>query len=375
MNEKQRAKREAPTVGTVERRTFAAPSPVEIRAEGDSKGIRGIGIAVGVTTDIGPFTEEIDSAALTDEILGQDIRGLYNHDENFVLGRTKSGTMVVRKTKSGVEYDIEKMPASRADVMEAIERGDVDGSSFSFTVLEDAWTRADEKSKPHRRILAFERLYDMGPVAFPAYDGHAVVSARSLAAAAEAGAEIPEDLRAEPDPEETREEPVAEETEETEEKREDPSIRSVMFEGELVSIEGREESDSDFRDRLQVALRAVYPGENSWVYIADVFSRDGYVVFWYETGDENPAMASGLYRSEYTIGEDDSISFGEPVRVRRVTLYEPIARSLEEAGRALAEVRERMDAMEGEVRSALATAGRLSRAVELLSSRLDVETL
>lgn len=199
----------APKVGEVERRTFSVPAGLETRAEG-SKGIRGVGIAAGVTVDIGPFTEEIDRGAI-DDVLEMDVRGLFNHNDNYVLGRTKSGTMKLRKVEAGIEYDIPELPASRADVMEAIERKDVDGSSFSFTVLEDAWTRGDENTKPHRRVMRFQRVYDMGPVAFPAYEDFAVVSARSLQAAAEAGAEIPPELRDEPEPGAPPAEPPAEE--------------------------------------------------------------------------------------------------------------------------------------------------------------------
>ena len=153
---------------------------IEVRADEDSdlRGIGGTAAVFGSETDLGMFTEEIAPGAF-DDVLDGDTRGLFNHDPNYVLGRTKSGTMTLRATGDGLEYDIPSMPKSRADVMEAIERGDVDGNSFAFSVAEETWIEEDEvRDKPHRVIQRIGTLYDVGPVAFPAY-GDTQVSARA----------------------------------------------------------------------------------------------------------------------------------------------------------------------------------------------------
>lgn len=383
-------------LGSIERRIFAPATRVELRAEGEKKGIRGIGIATGVTTDIGPFTEEIDHEALTDEILGQDIRCLYNHDENFVLGRTKPGTMIVRKTDEGSEYEVPEMPASRADVMEAIERGDVDGSSFSFTVEKDEWTRGDETTKPHRKILVFQRLYDQGPVAFPAYEGDAVVSARSLERAADAGAEIPEELRealgeeAPATEEPVVEEPVIEEPEGDSdgEGRDLPADDSGEgAEGAAGEVEGSEgdegaegredtsgaeeerESVNTIRRQLEDALDAEYStkSDNAWSYVMD-FDQDAATVV-FRVGNI-PMMEDGSYRSSYEIASDGAVTFGDPERVRVVISYEPVAGSRESIDHAMAELRTTIEVSAEVLRSLTDRLSRAERKTGLLDDRI-----
>jgi len=145
------------------------------------KGITGIAAVYGVRTDIGPFEEEIVEGAFSG-IVKQDIRGLANHDVNRLLGRTKSGTMKVWDDSRGFHYDIPELPKTRADVLESVGRGDLDGNSFGFMVPKDGsgeeWLE-ENRDKPLRRILRFERIFDAGPVVFPQYDEGTVVNVRS----------------------------------------------------------------------------------------------------------------------------------------------------------------------------------------------------
>ena len=106
-----------------------------------------------------------------DDVMSDDVRGLFNHDPNFVLGRTKSGTMQIRERNDGLHYQIEASDSRQfQDVTAMMQRGDVDGSSFSFTIADEKWSR-DEEGTEIREITAIKRLYDVGPVAFPAYEG------------------------------------------------------------------------------------------------------------------------------------------------------------------------------------------------------------
>ena len=97
-----------------------------------------------------------------------DVRGLFNHDSNIVLGRTAAGTMLIKATSAGLEYDIDPPASAAADgVIESLRRGDVSGSSFSFLVTEEVW-RKEEKIEI--REITGVVLYDTGPVTFPAYE-------------------------------------------------------------------------------------------------------------------------------------------------------------------------------------------------------------
>lgn len=104
-----------------------------------------------------------------------DVRGLFNHDVNQVLGRTRAGTMRLSVDNVGLAYEID-VPASQSALVESVERGDVTGSSFSFDVLSESWTRettADGIEIEVRQVQDV-RLYDIGPVTFPAYESTSV---------------------------------------------------------------------------------------------------------------------------------------------------------------------------------------------------------
>jgi HK97 family phage prohead protease len=108
-----------------------------------------------------------------DEVLkaGMDVAGLFNHDPSALLGRTTAGTMKLEKTAAGLLYTITPpdSPLARS-VIESIRRGDLRGSSFSFTATQEGqrWIRQGKTCV--REIHSVSRLYDCGPVTFAAYD-------------------------------------------------------------------------------------------------------------------------------------------------------------------------------------------------------------
>jgi HK97 family phage prohead protease len=164
----------------IERR-FIPRAQGEVRAEKRSDGKIGIvGVAAVVESlseEMWGFREKIAAGAFDKALALSDVRGLFNHDPNMILGRVKSGTMKVW-VEGGLRYEIEELPASRADVAEAIQRGDVDGNSFSFTVAEDVWEYKADGSAI-RTITEIGELYDVGPVTYPAYPA-TKVSARAM---------------------------------------------------------------------------------------------------------------------------------------------------------------------------------------------------
>jgi len=116
--------------------------------------------------------ERIMPGAFDRAVKEDDVRGLFNHDSNMVLGRTSSGTMKLQATSEGLRYDIEPGNTTVSkDVAEHIRRGDVSGSSFAFVVTQEEWRTEthDEEVKREIREIQEVTLYDVGPVTFPAY--------------------------------------------------------------------------------------------------------------------------------------------------------------------------------------------------------------
>lgn len=98
----------------------------------------------------------------------QDVRGLFNHDSNCLLGRTASKTLRLSSDGKGLRYEIDA-PETQVgrDVAVSIERGDLSGSSFAFIATRTVWI--EEQDRIIRQIEDVD-LFDVGPVTYPAYD-------------------------------------------------------------------------------------------------------------------------------------------------------------------------------------------------------------
>lgn len=148
----------------------------DIRAKkGETPGIQGVAAVYDQQYDAGYFIETIKPGAFARALSEkQDVRCLFNHDVNNLLARTKSGTLRLEDSPEGLKYEADTDPQTSVgrDVARMIERGDLDGCSFSFTVRKDAWR--DEFDSNGRYVRSYREiedldLYDVGPVTFPAY--------------------------------------------------------------------------------------------------------------------------------------------------------------------------------------------------------------
>lgn len=152
---------------------------LELRAaEGESARpvIRGYGVVFNSPTVYGDYLEMVAPDAF-DDVDMSDVRILFNHDPNYILGRTASKTARVGIDEQGVWYEVD--PPKWADgLVETISRGDVTQSSFGFAVATDRIQEMEDGRKL-RVITKISRLFDLSPVTYPAYqDTEAVV--RSL---------------------------------------------------------------------------------------------------------------------------------------------------------------------------------------------------
>lgn len=111
--------------------------------------------------------ERIMPGAFTRALREDDVRGLFNHSSNRLLGRKSAGTLRLAEDDRGLEYEIDPPDTQTGrDVVTSLERGDLSGSSFSFEVTDEEWKKVDGQNI---RVILGVKLYDVGPVTFPAY--------------------------------------------------------------------------------------------------------------------------------------------------------------------------------------------------------------
>ena len=159
----------------------------DIRAERtEEKGsvITGQPIVFNQETDLGGgIRETIDAGALDATDL-RDVRFLVGHDFSMVpLARSRNNNanstmqLMVNETGMGIRVNLDTDNNPRAaELYSAIQRGDISGRSFAFTVDKDSWDGLDTDS-PLRHIRSIERVFEVSAVAFPAYEGTSIQAA------------------------------------------------------------------------------------------------------------------------------------------------------------------------------------------------------
>lgn len=167
----------------------------QLRArKGDKPGIEGYASVFDQQYDNGWFRETVKPGAFARALREkQDVRCLFNHDANNVLGRSKSGTLRMVEDASGLHFECDTDPNTSigSDVASMIDRGDVDGCSFGFQVTKQSWReeKGDDDHMVTYRDIEEVDLFDVGPVTYPAYEGTSV-GTRSLWPNG-----VPEDIR------------------------------------------------------------------------------------------------------------------------------------------------------------------------------------
>lgn len=118
--------------------------------------------------DLGGFREKIQPGAFKKTLAEQDVRALWNHDPNFVFGRTKSGTLTLAEDEVGLRFVIRPPETQWArDHLVTIRRGDVDQMSFMFRSVKDKFDRSADDEVI--RTVYEVKLFDISIVTFPAY--------------------------------------------------------------------------------------------------------------------------------------------------------------------------------------------------------------
>jgi HK97 family phage prohead protease len=120
--------------------------------------------------DLGGFKEIIEPGAVSRANNFHGVVSIFNHDANYILGRVPD-TMKVTVDDYGVRFDVTVPDTAFGNMVRtAVERGDVNGCSFGFTIAADgdSWTK-NKAGLWERTIKRFAKIYDLSPVVFPAY--------------------------------------------------------------------------------------------------------------------------------------------------------------------------------------------------------------
>jgi len=167
-----------PEVRDMERRTLDIG--LEVREDGDRRVLTGIAAPFNSRSeDLGWFVEELAPGAFDEAIKRSDAAALFNHNPDNLLGRQSSGSLRLEETDNGLRYEVDLPQTPLADsVRELVKRGDLRGNSFAFTVATDEWSSLED-GRQLRRVMKVDRLYDVGPVVYPAYKA-TCVSTRAL---------------------------------------------------------------------------------------------------------------------------------------------------------------------------------------------------
>lgn len=166
---------------------------IEIRATNstpvvsqDSRTVEGYAVVFNSQSEDLGFYETINPAAITEDVLKRsDVFCLFNHDLDKVLARSKYGTgsLQLQLDEQGLKYTFTAPNTDLGDeLLEYLRRGDIDSSSFAFTVSTDegseVWTTGTD-GRQYREILKIDELHDVSPVWNPAYSSTSV-SQRTL---------------------------------------------------------------------------------------------------------------------------------------------------------------------------------------------------
>ncbi|WP_270288944.1 HK97 family phage prohead protease [Bacteroides thetaiotaomicron] len=144
----------------------------EVTVDSESRTVEGYALLFDTPSTGLPFVEVIERGALEGVLAKSDVFALLNHDQSRgILARSKKGqgSLSLTVDTKGLKYRFEAPNTALGnELLENLKRGEVDSSSFAFTVEKDTWERGKD-GKVKRVIQKVSELYDVSPVYNAAY--------------------------------------------------------------------------------------------------------------------------------------------------------------------------------------------------------------
>lgn len=143
---------------------------VEIRAAEGSENemtVEGYAAVFDTVTDLGYMKEVIDRNAFDDADMS-DIVMKYNHEDSVLpMARTRGGSLQFNIDDHGLKIRA-NLPETTVnkDIFTLIKEGVLSKMSFAFTVANEEYDYETDT----RKILAFDKIFDVSVVDVPAYD-------------------------------------------------------------------------------------------------------------------------------------------------------------------------------------------------------------
>lgn len=153
----------------IERRLYDVTG-LEVRADNGKRTLAGhAAVFDKLSVKMMGFREVIRRGAFAESVAQDDIRALWNHNTDLVLGRNKSGTLKLEEDEKGLLVNID-LPDTQAgrDAEVSVKRGDVSQMSFAFRTKAGGDKWFEEDGEPRRELNAAQ-LFEVSPVTFPAY--------------------------------------------------------------------------------------------------------------------------------------------------------------------------------------------------------------
>jgi HK97 family phage prohead protease len=152
---------------------------LEIRGNGTvtakGKTLAGYAAVFNSEAKLGSFSEVIRAGAFADTLAsGGNVRALWHHQSDALLGTTRGGTLKLQEDGHGLRFELALPDTSHGrDLAVLVERGDVSGCSFGFRVAAGG-ERWEERGGQFVRELLKVDLHEVTLTHDPAYQDTSV---------------------------------------------------------------------------------------------------------------------------------------------------------------------------------------------------------